>query len=164
MKPSNVRGSIRFIDNNNISLSLLKWDSPQNQNETDIDFYDIILLRNHSSGTNSIHVAVPRQMKSYEYTMMDGHYTSASITAVDQCGQRSELSEFQLVEVTNSSSTTPGRQNNSTVISLATLLAIESIAIIIIVAFFILFCRRRYYINKFFVRTSICRPSLKASM
>ena len=101
MKPSNVYGSIHV--DNNISVSLLNWDSPQNWNETDISFYDISLLRNHSDdGTSlrSIHVSASRQTLSYKYAVSNsGNYTRASITAVDFCGQRSEASEFQLMAV-----------------------------------------------------------------
>ena len=103
MKPSNAYGS-NYVDNN-ISLSLLNWESPQNQNETDIDFYDISLLRNHSDdGTSlkSIHVAASRQTLSYKYAVSNSvNYTRASITAVDFCGQRSEASEFQFMLVTD---------------------------------------------------------------
>jgi hypothetical protein len=101
MKPSNVYGSIHV--DNNISFTLLNWDSPQNQNETDIRFYDISLLRNHSDGTNlnlkSIRVSASRQTPSYKYAVANnGNYTRASITAVDFCGQSSEASEFQLTD------------------------------------------------------------------
>ena len=101
MKPTNTYGSIHV--DNNISLSLLNWDSnsPQNRNETDIRFYDISLLRNHSDGM-SISVAALRQTLSYMYAVSNsGNYTRASIAAVDFCGQRSEASEFQLMPVIN---------------------------------------------------------------
>ena len=105
MKPSNIHGNIQIIDN--ISLSLLNWDSPPNQNETDISFYDISLSRNHSdesdgTGTSlkSIHVAASRQTQSYKYAVSNsGNSTRASITAVDICGQRSDASEFQLNDI-----------------------------------------------------------------
>ena len=140
MKPSNVHGSI-LVDNN-ISLSLLNWDSPQNWNETDMSFYDISLLRNHSDdGTSlkSIHVAASRQTLSYKYAVSSsGNYTRASITAIDICGQRSEASEFQLMAVTdcNISDGESSDHYQQTIDILAGLLAVT---IAIIIALLIIF-------------------------
>ena len=154
-KPNKVYGSIIVIEN--VSISLINWDPPQNQNETDIVFYDIILLRSHSlNGTNSIHVAASRQTLSYKYAVSDsGNYTAASITAVDLCGQRSEASEFQLIPVTysNGSITNPESndhdgQKSNTVYILAGIFT-AAIAIIIIAIYILsIIVVHRHIINQ----------------
>jgi hypothetical protein len=144
MKPSNIYGSIHV--DNNISFTILNWDSPQNQNETDIRFYDISLLRNHSDGTNvnvkSIHVSASRQTLSYKYTVSNSvNYTRASITAVDLCGQRSEASEFQLTPVMDGSITKLNTKSSNcyqqTIDILAGVLAVAIAIIIVLCIIFI---------------------------
>ena len=128
MKPSNAYGSIHV--DNNISLLLLIWDSPPNQNESDIMFYDISLLRNHSDDGTSIHVAASRQTLSYKYTVSNSaNYTRASITAVDFCGQRSEASEFQFMIVTDSISDAESSNCQQTINILAGVLTVVIIAL-----------------------------------
>jgi hypothetical protein len=153
MKPSNVYGSIHvLVGNNNISLTLLlNWDdSPQNQNETDVRFYDISLLRNHSDGTNnfkSIRVSASRQTLSYKYTVSNsGNYTRASITAVDLCGQRSEASEFQLMVVTDSS-VTNAESNDRYQQTIDILAGVLALAIAIIIVLCIVFISAIIIIN-----------------
>jgi hypothetical protein len=142
MKPSNFYGSIHVIDNNNISLSLLNWDSPPHQNETDVRFYDINLLRNHSDeNLKSVRVSASRQTISYKYAVSNsGNYTRASITAVDLCGQRSEASEFQLMAVTDSSVTIVNAESNDCYRQTSDILAgVFAVAIAIIIVLFIIF-------------------------
>ena len=142
MKPSNVYGGIHI--DNNVSLSLLNWDSPQNQNESDIRFYDVSLLRNHSDDDMSIHVhvAASKQTLSYKYAVSNsGDYTRARIIAVDFCGQRSEASEFQLMHMAvtdcnNITDTEPNDRYQQTIDILAGVLAV---AIAIIIALLIIF-------------------------
>jgi hypothetical protein len=142
MKPSNIYGSMHV--DNNISFTLLNWDSPQNQNETDIRFYDISLLRNHSDGTNlnlkSIRVSASRQTLSYKYAVSNSvNYTRASITAVDLCGQRSEASEFQLMQVADGSVTNAESSDHyqQTIDILAGVLAVAIATIIALLIIFI---------------------------
>lgn len=137
MKPTNVYGSIHV--DNNISLSSLNWDSPQNRNETDIRFYDINLLRNHSDDGMSIHVAASKQTLSYKYTLSSsGNYTQASITAVDLCGQRSEASEFQLMPVADDN-ITDGESSDRYRQTVDILAGVLAVAISIIIVQFIIF-------------------------
>ena len=152
MKPSNVYGSIHIDNNINFSLLLLNWDSPQNWNETDISFYDISLLRNHSDdGTSlrSIHVAASKQILSlaYKYAVSNSeNCTRASITAVDLCGQRSEASEFQLMLVADChiSNAESGDRYRQTMDILAGVLAV---AIAIIIALLIILISIMMYTN-----------------
>ena len=130
----------------------INWDSPLNQNETTINFYDIT-LRNHDNDTYLITVAASQQIQSYKYAVVgESYYITASIVAVDQCGQRSEASEFQLIHVpvmdggiTNTESKIFDGQTSNTVDILAGVLAV-AIAIIItlciiFVIIIILVCR-----------------------
>ena len=94
-KPHEVYGSIRVIDN--AILSVINWNSPPNKNETVIDYYDVMLIKNHSNNTNSVRVAASVPTPSYKYTVLEGNYTAVSITAVDLCGQRSEPSQVKLM-------------------------------------------------------------------
>ena len=161
LKPSNGYGSIRVIDN--VSLSLINWESPQNRNETDIELYDITLLRNHSNGTNnSIRVAASSQTLSYKYSVLDGNYTAASIVAVDLCGQRSEASEFQLMPVAGGGNPDHDGQKSSTAGILAGVIVATIVTVIIInialisSAIVIRHRYRRYVVHKQETSRSIC--------
>ena len=63
-------------------------------------------------------MAASGQTLSYKYSVLGRNYTAASITAVDLCGQRSEASEFQLMQVAdggNPESNDHDEHNSSTV-------------------------------------------------
>lgn len=156
--PSNVYRSIHIVDN--VSLSLLNWESPRNQNETSISFFDIILIR--SSTNSSIHVAASRQTLSYKYAVLDGNYTAASITAVDMCGQRSDASEFQLTSVINTVTnpgSSDGKNTQREVYILAGILTVVIVVFIIFVTVKIYLCivkRKSYMSNTKLFQANLC--------
>ena len=125
-KPTEAYGSIHMIDGI-IPTLVLNWNASQYQ-ETVINFYDITLISNR--GNSSIHAAALSSMQTQyvmTYIALDGNYTSASITAVDLCGQRSEPSKFELPIVINTDNSLPC---NSAVSSLTPALVLLTVTIV----------------------------------
>ena len=107
-KPSNGTGSkIQCVE----SIVILNWSPPENYDRTTIDYYELTLIEAHSNNTTTVDVraqADPRQSLSHILQVnSESNYTSASILAVDVCGQRSEPLEFVLMISGTSNILTP---------------------------------------------------------
>lgn len=76
----------------------MNWAPPVNQNETDIDYYEVTLIGSHTSNTTMIERLPSTQTAtfSYNFGVSDTNYSAVNITAVDLCGQRSEPSQTML--------------------------------------------------------------------
>ena len=84
----------------------MNWLPPENQNETAIDYYELVLS---GSTTNSTIFNVSADVSlPYMFVLPKGDFTRASVTAVDMCGQRSEPAEIKLVNVTTPADVSPG--------------------------------------------------------
>ena len=99
-KPSNGSGSkIQCLK----SIIILNWNPPENYDRTTIDYYKVTLIGNTATSTSTTRVYVgaqadPRQSLSHILQVdSESNYTSASILAVDVCGQQSEPLEFELM-------------------------------------------------------------------
>ena len=66
-----------------------------------IDYYELTLVGSHINYSLSVcMIDQLQQIVSYKHVLQEGNYTTASITAVDLCGQRSEPSELILTNIT----------------------------------------------------------------
>ena len=83
------------------AIASLNWSLPLNENETAIDYYEITLIGTHTNSTMSTRKTDQSlQTMSFKYVLSEGNYTAASITAVDLCEQKSDLSLVELMNVT----------------------------------------------------------------
>ena len=106
-KPSNGTGSIQEISLESAeAMVMLHWSPPKNYNSTTIDYYELTLIGTHSNTTTRVYVGTdPQQAFSRILPVSERNYTSASISAVDVCGQRSESTHFVLTEIVSLSDT-----------------------------------------------------------
>ena len=104
-KPSNGAGSIQEISLESAeAMVTLHWNPPKNYKSTTIDYYELTLIGTHSNTTTRVYVGTDAQLAfSRILPVSERNYTSASISAVDVCGQRSELSHFVLTEIVSMS-------------------------------------------------------------
>lgn len=106
-KPSNGAGSIQEISLESAeAMVMLYWSPPKNYDSTTIDYYELTLIGTHSNTTTRVYVGTdPQQAFSHTLPVSERNYTSASILAVDVCGQRSEPSHFVLTNIVSLSDT-----------------------------------------------------------
>jgi hypothetical protein len=105
-KPNNGAGHIykNLMINSESTEALveLNWSPAENYNHTIIEYYELTLMGSHPNTTISrVYVgADQQQIESFSHMLVvpEGrNYTSASILAVDMCGQRSEPSHFEIM-------------------------------------------------------------------
>ena len=79
-------------------VASVNWLPPENLNKTSVDYYEVIYMSNGSDNNLSTTFRVPASASLLEYksTLPNRNYSTVSVTAVDVCGQRSELSKIQL--------------------------------------------------------------------
>ena len=134
-KPNNGAGSIHSSESAEAIVTLY-WSSPENHNHTTIAHYKLTLIGTHSNTTTTVHVgAEPQQSFSHLLMVSERNYSSASIIAVDACGQESEPSHFELTEIVTETQTflTPA---NCTI--LASILGGIALALLIILVLIII--------------------------
>ena len=85
------------------TMVILDWSPPENYDRTTIDYYELTLIgKDTKPNTTRVYVgaqADPRQSLSHMYIQQvdsDRNYTLANISAVDECGQRSEPLQLAL--------------------------------------------------------------------
>ena len=105
-KPSNGAGSIQGIESEK-SIVILNWSPPENHDRTAIDYYELTLIGTNSNTTTIVHIGAVEQQQSLSHTLVvsERNYTSASIWAVNVCGERSKPSHFVLTEIVTGDST-----------------------------------------------------------
>lgn len=95
-KPTKVTGTIQKIQfslTNISAIASVSWFPPANQDKTVIDYYELVLS---TSDTKNTTFKVPADaFLSYHVKVPEGKY-SASVRAVDVCGQKSEFSQTVL--------------------------------------------------------------------
>ena len=97
-KPSNGAGSkIQCLESMK-TMVVLTWSPPENYDRTTIDYYELTLIGKHPNTATRVYVGADPQQPLSHILQVDSerNYTSASILAVDVCGQRSESSLFAI--------------------------------------------------------------------
>ena len=157
-KPSGVNGNILIIDNST-ALATVNWIPPQNQNHTTIDYYDITLIGDNR--TSSVRVVASLQTLSYKYNVLtEGNYTTASVEAVDLCGQRSGTS---LVKLTFNNGTSWNCANpipeeyNILVIIAGVSLTVSTVIILLLIIIYV--CIRRT--GRMYAKTIVTATSVQ---
>lgn len=91
-KPTKATGTIQKIQFSPTNISVIasiSWFPPANQDKTVIDYYELVLSE---SGTNTTFKVPADAFLPYHVIVPEGKY-SASVRAVDVCGQKSEFSQ-----------------------------------------------------------------------
>jgi hypothetical protein len=153
-KPSNGTGSIQEIQSSESTKALvvLNWSLPENYDRTIIDYYELTLIGTHSNTTTIVKYVGPNPQQSFSHNITlevseRNCIMSASILAVDMCGQQSEQSYFVLTKIVNdtSESSTFLTPTNCTILASflgGIAVALLVILVIIIVCFSVKQCRK----------------------
>lgn len=93
----NITATLDSTPGDDVIVSLT-WLPPDNENETVIDYYEVVLS---GLDMNSTTFKVPADAPfPYKFVLPAENFTTARVTVVDNCGQRSNSTETRLVNVT----------------------------------------------------------------
>ena len=121
-----VSGSIQTVSAAGIgAIASVSWAPPENQNKTNIDYYNITLIGSHTNYTVTLDRLTSLQTYLYSFGVSEANYSAVSVTAVDVCGQTSEslLNLTSSVEILSTLCTCQNSQQ-SEVIGLSAMLAV----------------------------------------
>ena len=132
-KPSNGTGSIQEISLESAeAMVTLHWSPPKNYDSTTIDYYELTLIGTHSNTTTRVYVGTDQQQAfSHTLPVSERNYTSADISAVDVCGQRSEPSHFVLTNIVSLSDTSTAPTPTKCTIIISVLAAFIGLVLLI---------------------------------
>ena len=141
--PRDITGKIQNISStfsNVRSIVSMNWLPPENENETDISYYETTL---YGPDTTSTTFKVPTSASlPYVFVLSNGNFITANVSAVDMCDQSSKASISALTTepgdtIPNSNVVEQVEQQRKAIISLSIFLGLSVIIIIVILLLFL---------------------------